>query len=556
MRPFQKTDSVLAATGTATTSDKAGLLLLCAALATAGPLFVVTYLPFTDMPEHVAVMATLRHWFDPAWRIQEHYVLALRSQYALYHLAGALLTALVGDAERANRLLMAASAICLPFALRSLLRAFGRDERIALLACPLFWSRPLVIGFLPYMASLPLMLYTLAAATRQHQQASTRRAVWLAVLTVLLFYLHASAFALLGVITVALALVHAVRVRTISLRHLALHLGWLIPSGVCAVTWWILGRMTLNASSLSDPGEIGHMAPMRLARAISLWSHDIWVDHVDEMLALAYWCVFATILIAGMWKRRGEFTPCTDFLPLLPFACALAVYFVIPFRIGAGAMLNVRLAPVLALFALVALPPLPRKNRALEIALAAGFFIAIATPANAARVVLAAEREEANGIDEALAVTRPGARLVELSFDMRSRYQHFPPWVHLGAYHRARKGGVSSYSFTELHHWSLHFVKANAPPKKSHAFWEFDPCLFRNAQDGQYYDYVLVRGRLDPFRDHPPGPAWKVSVHKGDFTLYEKVSDETYPTWATADLGPCRDRSESEAAKPAMEIEK
>jgi hypothetical protein len=39
-------------------------------------------------------------------------------------------------------------------------------------------------------------------------------------------------------------------------------------------------------------------------------------------------------------------------------------------------------------------------------------------------------------------------------------------------------------------------------------FWDYDPCLFQNEVDGPYYDYVLVRGAVDPFEDEPAGPAW------------------------------------------------
>ena len=70
-------------------------LLGAIAALTVAPLFCVDYLPFTDLPEHVAVMATLRHWFDPAWRIQEHYVLALGD--SLGTVMGAVVVAHLGD---------------------------------------------------------------------------------------------------------------------------------------------------------------------------------------------------------------------------------------------------------------------------------------------------------------------------------------------------------------------------------------------------------------------------------------------------------------------------
>ena len=134
------------------------LLFVCA-LVNALPLFAGAFLPFSDLPEHVAAIAALAHFHDPAWRIAEHYTFALgESQYLLYHLAGAALSLVVGTAERANLILLAATAIAWPYAMRALLRALGRDERLALFACPLFWNHALVIGLLPFVASVPLVV--------------------------------------------------------------------------------------------------------------------------------------------------------------------------------------------------------------------------------------------------------------------------------------------------------------------------------------------------------------------------------------------------------------
>ena len=111
------------------------------------PIMISGPLPFSDGPEHVAVIATLRHWFDPAWHVSDTYVFdPIRSQYWLYHAVGALFALVLPDAEVANRWLLAASGIALPYALRELLRALRRDERLAVFAGPLFWNRALGLG--------------------------------------------------------------------------------------------------------------------------------------------------------------------------------------------------------------------------------------------------------------------------------------------------------------------------------------------------------------------------------------------------------------------------
>src|SRR5713101_925056 len=156
-------------------------LLFACAVANVTALWSAPHLPFTDLPQHAAAIATLRHWNDPQWKGQEYFTLALgRSQYLLYYLAGALLAFPLGTAERANLVLLSATALAFPYALRSLLRALHADERLALFAAPLFWSQSLLIGFFNYLAALPLLLWGLSLAVRDAQDPRPRRTALLA----------------------------------------------------------------------------------------------------------------------------------------------------------------------------------------------------------------------------------------------------------------------------------------------------------------------------------------------------------------------------------------
>src|SRR2546430_6394784 len=173
------------------------VLLAVAAATNVLALWSAPYLPFTDLPQHAAAIATLRHFDDPAWKSREYFTLALgRSQYLLYYLAGALLAFPFRTAERANLVLLSISALAFPYALRSLLRAMGAAQRLALFAVPLFWSQSLLIGFFNYVAALPLLLWALAVSVREAEAPRPARTVLLAALSVALFYLHLSAFLL------------------------------------------------------------------------------------------------------------------------------------------------------------------------------------------------------------------------------------------------------------------------------------------------------------------------------------------------------------------------
>lgn len=206
----------------------AALVWLVTAL-TALPLLCPGWLPFTDLGEHAAAMGTFAHWSAPGYGAEDHYAIAwTSSQYLLVHALGGLLARLVG-VESAVKLLLVALAVSWVAATRLLLRAAGSDERLAVFAALLFWNRALGLGFLPYLASLPLFLVTLAGFLRWPAPRRRRRGLALALASVAVFYTHASAFTLLAATTAA---VGAARFR--GLRHLARDLAPLVPATALA----------------------------------------------------------------------------------------------------------------------------------------------------------------------------------------------------------------------------------------------------------------------------------------------------------------------------------
>lgn len=472
------------------------------------PLLAGRWLPFSDLPEHVAAIAALRQWSDPSFRIAEHYSFALgESQYLAYHLAGAALSFVIGTAERANLVLLVASGIAWPYAARALLRALDRDERLALFACPLFWNHALLVGLLPFVASVPLVLFGIALAVRGRVRT-------VAALSVLLFFVHVQALLLFTLISAALI---------VALGRSRRSLLALVPGVATLGAWTAIARVGLHGRSLLAPGQIRYADPGALARLFPFWAHDLWKTHADEVLAIAFWLLVCAVAIRGTERRLALW---------LPFLVTLVVYLALPYQIGGGDMLNVRLAVFLPLFVLPVLTP----RRAWPLAGAA--VVTLAGAVNDAREIRLAQHEIGD-FDRVLDAIPRGSRVLSLHFRIASQRTHFPSWIHAAAHHRARNGGVTEPSFAVLGHWPLHYRAGAAPPEKDVDFWEFDPCAFRNATDGPYYDRVLVRGRIDPFRDAPPGPAWtKVLVEK-DWTLFARVPGAEIPASSSPDRGPC-----------------
>jgi hypothetical protein len=483
-------------------------LLLAGALANVAALWSARYLPFTDLPQHAAAIATLRHWGDPAWKAQEYFTLSLgRSQYLLYYLAGALLAFPLATAERANLVLLSLTALAFPYALRSLARAMRVDERVALFANPLFWSQSLLIGFFNYLAALPVMLWALALAVRDAPDPRPRRTALLVVAAVALFYLHLSAFLLFAPAAFFASLLIGRRLRAVF---------WAAPVAA-------LGIVFLATSPVVHPSQVGWNQPLttvfeRPSEALSNLPAallDIWPGSKDEAVLLAL--VVAAALLAwpqtrdpdDNWFRRG--------IAAAWCAMAAALYFFFPVSIGWLWQLNERYAIAFALLAPLLLRPIRgwRGAAPLLLVAAAGF----ASAGVAARQIRGFT-SEVDGFERVLDATAPGARLIALIYDRGSAWAKFNPYLQFGGYYRARKGGVASFSFAELPQSPLRYRPENAPPRKP-PHWEWEPWTFRNESDGVYYDYVLVHGTPSLFRPGN-GPVWSVRAHSGAWTLFTK----------------------------------
>ncbi|MEO7112289.1 MAG: hypothetical protein ABI183_17720 [Polyangiaceae bacterium] len=519
------------------------VIFICAVV-TALPIFSTKYLPITDLPEHAAAISSLRHWFDPAWHVQSTYTLALgKTEYILYHLAGALLAVPFGDAALANRVLIALVAFAFPYSARALLRARGGDERLAILACVAFWSRPLRIGFLPYVASVPCVLFALALLSRNLDTPTRRRTITLILSSIAIFYIHVSGFVLFAAIALVWIALHGEA--PLSWRSVLVEMPeralWLLPATLIAAVWAFHGDGPTSAAV----SQIWYMPARDRLHELPLWSSDIWTTHADEACAVATWVAIGWL--AALSTSAEKRTTRQQLTTWAPFLVTTVLYFALPTQVGAAASVNERMALFFPIFLILVLHP--RKGSAARWPLALAAISVFATAAVATREARAASRDELGDFDSLLAHTKPGKKLVSLLFHASSDYASIGPWYQMGSYHRAQKGGVSSFSFSEIAHWPIHYLPEAAPPAHR-PFWEFDPCAYRNAVDGPYFDYVLTRGALDPFRDAPPGPKWRALAHEKDWTLYEKIPGETNPAWLVEDRGPCESRHSLEAAAP------
>ncbi len=521
------------------------------AIAGGVPLYFARHLPFSDLPEHVAVIATLRHYWDPEFRSQELFTVegAFRTQYWLYHVVGAVLAVPLGGAERANLVLLFLTAVAFPYSLRALLRAAGHDERLALLGVPLFWNRALAEGLLNFVASIPVCVFGLALALTQASAPTRKRGVLLGFVALCIFYLHLSSFVVFAAGVLLFAVAFEIRKGRTGERLVARGLRtarahvWLLPVVVAAIVFVATSTVTHpDASQGRHAGIVRFYPKLLLLRILPGWMHDFWQSQWDDVFAIAAWVGIAITLVPiskGMPLGAGD-ARLRLWLARALLCVGAGFYFFFPTQVGFAFILDLRMAPFVGLFAV----PLARRCTGLQKELAAWIVAvaALSTSVFSATQMRAFERDEAAYIDLMLKKLPHGKRMLMLAFDPNSAYTQIPPFLHVGAYYRARYGGIASFSFSELPHWPVRYRPEHAPPAKKIVFWDYAPCLFRNTTDGPAYDYVLTRGERRPFDAAAPGPTWRLIGAAREWRLYERVPGEIiHIPEGYVDRGPCAD---------------
>lgn len=481
------------------------------------PLFYVAHPPIGDLPQHLAAVRVLHDFRNPAFGFERFFEIdLLATQYLSYYLAADALAYLF-DVELATRLLIAASLIAIPYALRSLLHALGKEPRLAVLVLPLAYSAHLILGFLNFVAAIPLSLYGVALAVRQRRSYSHGRALGLSLLSVVCFYTHVVPFALMGL---AVGLVSLARDWRVSLRSLAP----LLPAGVAALVWIAVspaGQATAGAASGSAQGvKIEFQSAQSALTQLPRWLTDVFSGDGD-LRVLQLWGALVVMVgvLASIERALGRRSLAPDALSrsfglrlcLLPPLCAL-LYFVLPVGYSWIWPIAPRF-PLLCAIWLVAV--LPRFELARPLVLAVALGLAAASFHIAGNAFARFEREEVGDFEAALQVLPARQRVVGLIFERYSRHVAFAPFLHYVAYYQARKGGAVMFTFADFPQSPFRFKESGRPPRVPPR-WEWLPERVRPAELRDY-DFALVRGgpgmiaRVDSgFSLVYRGPHWSV----------------------------------------------
>lgn len=473
------------------------------------PIWAFPYIPFQDLPQHLAIASIVHahgHDASPLWDMYE--VALFRSPYVIYYAFVDLLSYLV-PVEVANRAFITVVMVSWPYAMRSLLRAVGAAESYALLVFPLTYNAHWILGFFNYVAAIPLALWGLALIAKQSRSWCAKRAWLIGAVALLTFYAHVVPF---GMLSLGAVFLTASRRWQLWVKQLVP----LIPAGLAGLVWLFRsasGRATLGAAMQVDTqaARATFTGPARAWREMHAWLTDVFHTPVDDGILIAWVVLVVVAAVIGLARPQIADRRRVAVGVLAPIA--FIAYFVLPTGYQWLWAIAQRFLILACLFVLVALPRLSRWPTTLIAVVAIGLSLAQVTVAGQS---FEGFQGEISGLDEAIEAIPSDKKVAGLIWDRGSRHVKYSPLLHSVAYYQQRKGGVVMFTFALNDQSPVRFRQGQGPPEVK-ALWEWFPNHVRPAQELVWYDYVLSRrmprrvaARMRPFSPVFVSESWTV----------------------------------------------
>jgi hypothetical protein len=485
------------------------IVLSIATAAIAWPLVTCEWMPFVDYPQHVATVAAIHGQGGDAYWSEWFVVEYARTQYLLVYVLGDWLAYLFG-VEGACRVVSVLTVAGLPLCVAASLRANGRPALAAAAAAPISVSTFVIWGFLNYAIAIDLALLSLAALAWLVRKPSWPRAALFGVLAIATFYGHAQLYAWLGLgcIVQLLAMGPLVSWRQTWAATWRAAIAS-VPS-IAATGWWLYASGVVERGDATERGGLAEQVQdqgaswMPVADTLKQWldhSFAMYRDGGGERIALVFFAlVLSFAIFRGVeWASRARtpkpWSPDTaasrTIAPELLVLFAFASYLFAPYSFKVISPINHRFLP-LAFALLPALGPLVPVRASLRgllgIASVAGAIYVGDVHADHFAVI----DDEMGELEDALAHTQPGRKLIGFMYDRDSSVVPLPMYLHAHQYYQSRVGGLAAFSFFEFPKSPVQYRQGAGPPPFPARF-EWTPERFQWATWGEYFDYFLVR---------------------------------------------------------------
>lgn len=546
------------------------LLVAVATLFALSPFFQTLRPPMQDLPQHLAAGRVLLQGNDPTLAFDDYFTSEwLRSQYlGIYVLMGAFFYPLRWFVDEpllwSNRMAIMVLGATWVGGAEWLGQRLLRRVGFGAFALALFFNVHLILGFLNFLLGLACLVLGLALFSSLRSPAPNAGSrdwrLWLLMFTALAcFYFHVVPFAMLVMLIAGSAAVdfglRAWRIRRAS-ASVGVHAHWstyaaLGPALLATLSWLTTPAGLSTREAASGGGTRGKAQFLSFEanhNALPSWTLDSFRSEGDTewlgvvLLGLG---VFATIewglraarlrltkTAADTVAPNGDEHTCDAGLlwltRLAAPACFLA-YYVLPAGYDWIWPINARF-PVLGLMFLPYwLPSAAGESisgswrniaRAASFGLSALLLSAAVAQTAIARAAFVGFEQEMDGLDELLQELPEGKRVASLVFERGSKHIAFAPFLHVGAYTQAERGGVTFFSFNDFPQSPVRFREDNRPPRVQPR-WEWKPEQVRPDRDLEWFEYLIVRGGPAQLKN---ADTFTQVYAKGRFRLFKRTA--------------------------------
>ena len=482
------------------------LLALIAVITACLPLVVSEITPMSDLCQHVLVGHILANIDDPSLRFSEHF--AVERSFLPTSLAYevlSLMQRLAGPFGGA-RLYLVSTVILLYFGAILFARSRGADNpaAVATLALPLAFSWPVYMGFLPFVATFPFFLLTLAWWYRT--EPGLVRSSGTAVLLLIMYGFH-----VVGAAAAALAIVVASAVTHLKQRS-AIE-DWLtdgvavIPVAAAVAIFLFLG---------SGPELTWSWLPIfQAAKSFVFYT-------VASLHEGATWVLLVFLSLTAAVALMQFRSPAVD-LGAIAFGL-LAIGLLTPTMLGPLWPAGPRLLPFAFLVGLGAITKATGRT---------GWLLQIGgTAACVALSALTLSKIESlkgpyNDFLAARPIIEPGKNLLPVLVDPKGGAKYIDPFWSLASAYTIDRGGSNPYVF------ATPYVATAAVPiryrfpdrDRTHAFLfseDVRPAAYRGVSEN--YDYVLLWGSAPRIEEVLRGEMCPV-FRRGELVLFSSRED-------------------------------
>lgn len=483
-----------------------GTLLFAGAVAAVVlPTLVFRYLPMTDLPQHAAVTAILRHLHDPRYGFEAHYQLAPgRTLYVLPYLLAAGLS-WIFPVTFATQIVVALSVAAYPVGAWLLFRAQRKPPLLVLFTLPLVFNRAFYWGFVNFLLSIGLALAALSLLVDERRSWPRDLALALLLLAVATTHVYGIAFFVGYLVIWVLSGERAPIVR---------RLGALVPALAGTIVWTFLQKKAPGY------GRYEYVDPITKLKEIPDSILGGFRDSSETFLLAAFVAAFLVAELPSLplsWRRWGRLGRHEK----IAYAYALAnliLYFIVPLSTPTAKWVHFRHALLTAMLLPLAATGegLRRRPRARGSLVAAVALLAVAN----AWAHLFRFHREARGFDQVLAALPERPRVAGLIFDTHGQVMKTHPYLHFAAYAQATKGGLVAVSFPRLF-WNIPVAfREDSGAPKIPANFEWTPRKFGDARFGGFFDHVIAR--VGPGDGLPGDFPFDLVAESGRWRLYRR----------------------------------